>query len=98
MEKSCAPNKVILRKIDVGNEDWKRSEAGIMTKNEAQKLEHKGSVLVVGSNIDYVKVGDVIHHGMHSGTVFACSSFDEKNEDEALVALNDYEILLVERK
>jgi co-chaperonin GroES (HSP10) len=98
MEKSCAPNKVILRKIDVGNEDWKKSEAGIMTKNEAQKLESKGEVLVVGTGIDYVKVGDIVHHGLHSGTVFACSSFTEKKEDEALLALNDYEILLVERK
>ena len=65
MEKSCAPNKVILRKIDVGNEDWKKSEAGIMTKNEAQKLESKGEVLVVGTGIDYVKVGDTVHHGLH---------------------------------
>jgi co-chaperonin GroES (HSP10) len=98
MEKSCAPNKVVLRKIDVGNEDWKKTDAGIMTKNDTQKLEHKGTVLVVGKNIDYVKEGDVVHHGFHAGIVFACSSFNEKNEDEALLALNDYEILLVETK
>ena len=95
MGKSCAPNKVIMRKIDVGNEKFKKTEGGIIVANETKSLEHKGEVLVVGNAINWVKPGDVVHHGFHSGIVFTCTEFNDNKEEEALLSLNDYEILLV---
>ena len=87
----CGPNKLILRKIGTGTEGFKKTEAGVIVKETNEAVEHKGEVLAIGSKIEDVKVGDVVHHGFHSGAVFAY-------KEETLLSLNDYEILAIEKK
>lgn len=87
----CGPNKLILRKIGTGTEGFKKTEAGVIIKGTNEAVEHKGEVLAVGSNVEGVNVGDIVHHGFHSGSVFAY-------KEEALLSLNDYEILAIEKK
>lgn len=87
---SCGPTRLILRKIDTRID---KTEAGIiLPKDGAQDgLESKGTVLAVGEDVRGFEIGDVVHHGFHSGTVF-------NYKEEALLSINDYEILAGEKK
>lgn len=91
LQLGCGPNRLILRKIGSGTEGFKKTEGGVIIKETNEAVEHKGEVLAIGSKVEDVKVGDVVHHGFHSGAVFAY-------KEEALLSLNDYEILAIEKK
>ena len=52
--------------------------------------EYKGKVLAVGPGVENVKVGDIIHHGIHSGAVF---SFNGEN----LLVVQQYQFSAIER-
>ena len=97
MKLGCAPNKLVLRKIDLGNEKFKKTKGGIIVNNDKAVLEITGEVVAVGRDLQsWVKVGDTVYHGMHAGTVFTCSALAEPGDvepDEALLSIADYEVL-----
>lgn len=85
---SCGPTRLILRKIETRQD---KTESGIILPKDVSQdgLENKGTVLAVGCDVKGISVGNVVHHGFHSGTVF-------NYKEESLLSINDYEILAVE--
>lgn len=80
--------RLILAQVEV--ESWVRTEGGIEMRREDGSIECKGLVIAVGEGIIGVNVGDVVHHGYHSGIVFGYG-------DVGLKTINDYEILAIEK-
>lgn len=81
--------RLIIAQIDVDN--WVKTVGGIEMKRPDNSIECKGLVLAVGDGIEGVNVGDVVHHGYHSGVVFGY-------KDVGLKTINDYEILAIEKR
>ena len=52
--------------------------------------EYKGKVLAVGPGVENVKIGDIVHHGIHSGAIF---SFNGEN----LLTVPQYQFSAIER-
>lgn len=83
--------RLILAQVEAEVENWVKGDNGIITKREDGSIECKGLVLAIGDGIEGVNVGDVVHHGYHSGVVFGY-------KDVGLKTINDYEILAIEKR
>lgn len=86
---------VILKHID--DNDYSQKDItpqipGDLVKSEENlnRYEYKGLVMAVGNEVkSNVKVGEIVHHSKHAGTVF---TFDGEN----YLSLEDYLICAIE--
>jgi co-chaperonin GroES (HSP10) len=95
----CAPNKIILRVyVEKDSGLYEENKSGIIEKKDEKKLLSRGTVLAVGTSIDWVKIGDLISHIPHAGTVFGSQNFNNEGLTEALCSLREDEILELVRE
>jgi hypothetical protein len=77
--------------LDEPKKELEKTPGLIKDKKEITSgYEYKGKVLAVGPGVENVKVGDIVHHGIHSGAVF---SFNGEN----LVVVQQYQFSAIER-
>lgn len=89
---------VIVSKVDdnvyvpVVN-DAEGSSARSLIKNQEKvgNYEYKGRVLAVGTNMPGVEVGDLVHHGIHSGIIWVFNG-------ENLLTIREPEICAIEKQ
>ena len=56
-------DKVLFKPItEKDNDDWNKTEGGILYKKESTNEAPKGEVVAVGSLVKEIKVGDIIYY------------------------------------
>ena len=79
------------RAVILRNETQKETEGGIILPSEAQKVESEGTVVSVGEDCKWLKVGDVVV------VPYACGTAIEIRGQEAVVVLEeDIQIRILE--